>query len=175
MKNPVLLIVTSLLLGAFPLMLTARRIHVPAPKKGSTDSPAEVFYQNVERIDDDRLALYRSDSVIFSKYDKTVDSNVETFFVTNRSRRTLSGMKLELKYMTEDGSELHRRVCDIPCNVPPGETRRVDIRSWDRQNTFCYIGSRMPRRRVAIPYKVTLTLRQLTFPTDKAPFSAPAD
>ena len=175
MKKPILLIVAALLLGVFPLMLAARRIHVPAPKKGSADTHTEVFYQNVERIEDDRIAPYRSDSVIISKYDKTVDSNVETFFVTNRSRRTLVGMKLELKYMTEDGSELHRRVCDIPCNVPPGETRRVDIRSWDRQNTFCYIGSRMPRRRVAIPYKVTLTLRQLTFPTDNAPFSAPAD
>ena len=72
--------------------------------------------------------------------------------------------------MDEDGSELHRRVCDIPCKSSPGETRRVDIRSWDRQNTFRYSrDAASPRRRVAIPYKVTLTLRQLTFPTDKAP------
>lgn len=173
MRKPVLLIATAILLGAFPLLLTARKIHVPAPKKGSTDAPEQVYSPNVERIDDDRLAPYCSDSVILSKYDKTVDANEETFFVTNRSRRRLLGMKLELKYLTEDGSELHRRVCDISCNVPSGETRRVDIRSWDRQNSFRYIGSRLPRRREAIPYKVTLTLRQLTFPTAEVQSSAP--
>lgn len=175
MKKPLSLIISALILGAVPLMLTARKITVPVPKKGSTDAPAKVYAPNVERIGDEAMAPYRSDSVLLSKYDKTVDSNVETFFVTNRSRRSLLGIKLELTYLTEDGDELHRRECDIVCNVPSGETRRVDIRSWDRQNTFCYIGSRMPRRRVAIPYKVVLTLRQLTFPADKAPASAPAD
>lgn len=97
---------------------------------------------------------YTLADVSFSGYDKKASSEKESFFIINRSDRELTGVSLYIVYLTTDSVQLHRRWAKINCSIPPGETGKVDIRSWDTQNSFYYYRSDPPRRRRATPYMV---------------------
>jgi len=96
-----------------------------------------------------------SGMVIFSGYEKTLRSTRETVFLTNRSGRLIEGIVFRITYLDSSGRMLHEARRVSHAGVPPGETRRLDFPSWDRQCTFYY--SRSPRPRVpAIPYDVCI-------------------
>lgn len=97
------------------------------------------------------------DSVRFYGYEKTLRSTRETMFVSNRSTsRTISTLIFTINYADTQGRMLHSRRVEHPTDIPPEQTRRIDIPSWDRQQTFYYTGSPRPRTS-AIPYCVTIT------------------
>lgn len=79
---------------------------------------------------------YRLDQIEFSGFDKPANSSVESFFITNNTDRTMSGVSLYIDYQTPDGRQLHKRYLRLKCNIPAGETRKADIKSWDRQKSF---------------------------------------
>ena len=94
--------------------------------------------------------------VRFSGYEKTLRSNRETMFVTNLSEREIGGVWFGISYLDTSGRLLHKASHRRHVSIPPGETRRIDIPSWDKQCTFYYTGS--PRPRIsAIPYDITIT------------------
>lgn len=99
---------------------------------------------------------YTLGQVTYSGYDKTAPSNRESFFITNGSDRTLAGVSLYIDYLTTDSVQMHRRFVHMPIVIPSGETRRVDIRSWDRQKTLYYRHSPTPRKK-ATPYDIMFT------------------
>ncbi|MDE5567878.1 MAG: hypothetical protein K2J12_05495 [Muribaculaceae bacterium] len=101
-----------------------------------------------------------ADSLLFtfSGYEKTLRSAKETFFVTNRSDSTVDRLEVAITYKDMKGRVLDRRQVGIDLEVPAGETRRADIRSWDRQNVFYYHLSPMPRSSHATPYRVSIVL-----------------
>lgn len=93
--------------------------------------------------------------VRFSGYEKTLRATRETVFVSNLSEREIDRVIFHITYRDAQGRQLHEtRHCCRLC-VPPGETRRLDFPTWDRQFAFYY--ARSPRPRVpAIPYTVEI-------------------
>lgn len=96
------------------------------------------------------------DSISFSGYDKNISSPKEAFLITNTSPVALQAFRVRIDYYDMNGLMLHSRTCSAECMVPPGETRKTDIPTWDRQHSFYYYLGNEPRK-VATPYKVTIT------------------
>lgn len=96
---------------------------------------------------------YDLGQIIFSGYDKPRRSGSETFFITNRTDRTMSGVTLYIDYRTPDGRQLNKRFVKLICNIPPGETRAAEIKSWDKQKEFHYVKSD-PGKQGGSPYTV---------------------
>jgi len=93
----------------------------------------------------------------FSGYDKPANANRETFLATNLSLSdTVCNMEVEIEYSTMDHRQLHKRKVMISCMIPPGETRMLEIRTWDRQNSYRYYRSREGRS-AAVPYTVSIS------------------
>lgn len=88
---------------------------------------------------------YTLDQLSFSGYDKNQNSDKETFFITNNTDRTLRSITLYIEYLTPDGRQLHKKFLKLSCNIPPGETRIAEIKSWDSNHAFYYRDSRQSR------------------------------
>ena len=87
--------------------------------------------------------------VRFSGYEKTLRSTRETVI-------------FHITYFDAQGRQLHKVRKNLYAGIPPGETRRLDFPTWDRQFAFYYI--RSPRPRVsAIPYNVSISPDTLIF------------
>lgn len=84
---------------------------------------------------------YRLDQIVFSGFDKKKSSAKESFFITNNTDRTLTSVTLYIEYLTLDGRQLHKKYVKLSCNIPAGETRKVDNESWDKQHSFYYHAS----------------------------------
>lgn len=82
-----------------------------------------------------------------SGFDKPLNSRVETMFLTNKTDKTLIGVFLTIEYLDRSGRQLNKVSQSIRTDIPPGETRQLQWYSWDRQQSFFYIGSRQPRSR----------------------------
>lgn len=95
---------------------------------------------------------YTLDQITFSGFDKPANSSTESFFITNNTNRTLTGVSLYIEYLTPDGRQLHKQFLRLSCNIPPNETRKTDVRSWDTQRSFHFEKS-APSRRSA-PFSV---------------------
>lgn len=96
---------------------------------------------------------YNLTQIAFSGYDKAQQSASESFFITNNTDRTMSGVTMYIEYLMPDGRQLHKRFIRLSCDIPPGETRHADVPSWDSQKTFYYEKS-APSRRGGTPYTV---------------------
>lgn len=94
-------------------------------------------------------------SIRLSGYDKPVNARKESFLITNESPLAITGASLKITYRDMKGRMLHSRTASLKCNVPPGETRKTEISSWDTQNSFYYYLSSEPRK-IAAPYKVEI-------------------
>lgn len=89
----------------------------------------------------------------FAGFDKEPNSNMESFHLSNNSETTIIGYRVRVDYLDMQGRMLHSRVLNESCMVPPGETRRCDIKSWDTQHTYYYYLGNAPKK-VATPFKV---------------------
>lgn len=112
---------------------------------------------------DDCNSNYRVNQVVITDYQKPAGSDKETFSVTNTTDKTLAAIGMQIEYLTTKGKQIHKRFVKVDCDVPPGETRIVNIRSWDRQRSWYYAHGQKPRKQ-ARPYEakldvVTLHLR----------------
>jgi hypothetical protein len=99
---------------------------------------------------------YSLTQLLLTGYDKPLNSDTETFFVTNNTDCDLTTISIEIEYLTLDSRQLHKRFERIKCDIPAGETRKIDIRTWDRQHSFYYHLSTRPRRQ-ATPYTISIT------------------
>jgi hypothetical protein len=97
---------------------------------------------------------YRLNDIIFRGFDKTQNNSKESFFITNKTDRTLTGIALYIDYRTPDGRQLHKRFIRLRCKIPAGETRKVDIKSWDTQHSFYYIKSVRSKKQKGNPFYV---------------------
>ena len=161
--------VTFLLLFGLSIVtpsLDARKIKTKhSIPKQSQKSPKEAIYTTSYSI----ISIY-SDSVIFVEkfrpairfygFDKTVTSNLESFFISNGLDNKIAAMELTITYLDMKGRQLHKRNVKIECEIPPHETIRTDIRSWDTQKSFYYHQSVKPRRQ-ATPFEVKIDLQSI--------------
>ncbi|MDE6270249.1 MAG: hypothetical protein K2M12_05265 [Muribaculaceae bacterium] len=116
----------------------------------------------------ERVALPVADTVVapagaltVAGYDKTLSSRRESFFVSNHmDSATVVWIGATIDYLDTGGNQLHRRHTGMRCDIPPGQTRRIDIPAWDRQGVYYYRGSE-PGRRVqaaASPFDIRFSV-----------------
>lgn len=92
--------------------------------------------------------------ISFSGYEKECNSSFETFILSNGSRERITGFEVRVDYLDMNRRKLHSREIRESCDIPAGETRRFDVKSWDRQHTYYYYLGNLPKK-VAIPYQVS--------------------
>lgn len=92
----------------------------------------------------------------FAGYDKEPNSNIESFIFINSSHSMITGYRVRIDYLDMKGRMLHSREIKDTCSVPPNQTRRFDIKSWDKQHTYYYYLGNRPKR-VATPFQVKFT------------------
>lgn len=106
----------------------------------------------LERVTD-KDSLY-ADKISIAGYDKSVTDANESFFVTNNTPFHLTAITIKFIYSYATSSEkLHEETYRVECDIPSGETRRLMVRSFDRQHQFYYYSSRKPKR-AATAYSV---------------------
>ncbi|MDO4319701.1 MAG: FxLYD domain-containing protein [Bacteroidales bacterium] len=97
------------------------------------------------------------DSIAVAGFDKPLRAVRESMYITNRSTRALDGVRLTIDYLDTAGRQMHRVVRDIAVDLPPAQTRRVEIPAFDRTGALYYRASALPRGvRRATPFDVTV-------------------
>lgn len=149
----------------------ARKIKSKLPiKVGKTEN-------NVPISDNSQFLTSVSDSsanfndfrnkIKFYGFDKTASSSIESFFVSNQLNLTLKRITLEITYFDLQKRQLHSQSVSFDCDIPSGETRRQDIKSWDTQKAFYFFQSAKPRRQ-ATPFSVSFNLKSVEFLTPES-------
>lgn len=126
---------------------TTRPLRRPVAAKALDDTVTALQYDTL---------LPTREQVVVKGYDKPRRSTRETMFVTNATDRRIHAVALTLDYTDMDGRQLHRRHLRHNIDIPPGETRQLNVRTWDVQNAFYYYRTAAGRgRSAATPYRVT--------------------
>lgn len=104
------------------------------------------------------------DSVTVSGYDKTLRAVRESMFITNMSALAIAAVELTVDYLDTSGRQIHKASHTVECDIPPGETRRVEVPTFDRAGAFYYRLSAPPRRSTqATPFDVAVTVTALIY------------
>ena len=99
---------------------------------------------------------YSFSQFVYTGFDKPQSSATESFFLSNHTDCILEEAAIYIEYLTQDSIQLHKRFVKFQCHIPAGETRRVDIRTWDKQRSFYYEKS-TPGRRGGTPFIIRIT------------------
>lgn len=160
-----LICMVAILAGASLLQeANARKIRTKLPTTRHTladkDSLPDLIYV---LTDNDSTAEFDSikNLIRFYGYDKTANSSMESFFMVNGCDFNLTRMGLEITYLDLQGRQLHQRLVEFECILPPHQTRRKDIKSWDIQKAFYFHRSAKPRRQ-ATPFDVEIRIKSLS-------------
>lgn len=102
------------------------------------------------------------DSLRVAGFEKPLRAMRESMFVTNGSSLHIATVRLTIDYLDTLGRQLHRAVHDIDVDLPAGQTRRVEIPSFDRSGVFYYRASALPRGvRRATTFDVAVTVEAI--------------
>ena len=94
--------------------------------------------------------------VRFSGYEKRLRATRETLFATNLADCDIVVAQFTIDYFDSSGRQLHRRTAATSTPIPAGQTRRIDLESWDRQNSF-YSPAEVRPKVPAIPYTIKIS------------------
>lgn len=87
-------------------------------------------------------------------YSKRVGDAKESFFLRNETHNyRISRVVLKLAYSVEDGREIYRRDEVIECDLRPGATQLITIKSFDKRHVYYYYLT-PPQRASGVPYRV---------------------
>ena len=150
MKAIVMILATVLLAAA---SVSAQRTTRPRLKPAAL--PAKV--EAAEIFDTISVATDTA-AVDFTGYEKLLTSTKESFFVTNNTDSLISRLVVKIEYFDMKHRRLDSRTVTFDIDIAPGETRKADIKSWDKQKVFYYYRSRQPKVAQATPYRVRITL-----------------
>lgn len=109
-------------------------------------------------VEYDTVAVAGDGQIVFSGYEKVLRATKESFFVTNLGDRDFSCLTFVIDYKDMDGRMLDSRRETVKIEIPAGETRKIDIPSWDKQKVFYYYRSPQPKTAQATAYKVKIRL-----------------
>ena len=153
------LLVFLILMGGvfgFSKKITTRNT---APKQTDIEAAAR---KNIPVITEDSIGFHEiADNLIFLAYDKKTSASKETFFIENKSDSDLKSLNIEISYFTSDGKLIHRRETSLDGDFRSGETRKVDISSWDTQKSYHYIHSAASKKG-STPYSVRIRVLSFT-------------
>ncbi len=96
-------------------------------------------------------------AVSLKGYSKRASDAKESFFITNNTKQRMSAVRLLLRYTTMQGEMLTQRTVTVPASLKPGETKLVEVKSFDVQRLFYYYAGPQPRKQ-ATPFKVAFRL-----------------
>ncbi|MCM1153037.1 MAG: hypothetical protein NC328_05235 [Muribaculum sp.] len=152
--------------------LSAKKVSLKL-KKTPADAESSVpnGFERIHRNDTDSLyaCAHILDNIIVSGYDKPTSSSKESFFISNHNEFEVSDVIVEIHYYDLQERRLHRRETKINVQVPPGETVKADIPSWDSQHSFHYHLSQPAQRKPSSPYKVRIMPLSLLAPIKSLP------
>lgn len=155
MKNVILILLCVLAMTDITAQNTRRRIGNVARANVETEIEDCADTCNIVVPTESAMPLFDSSKIKISGYEKRASDYRETFFITNNTLYTISGVELKLNYSLTDGTQLHQYTKMIRVEIPAGETRKVDISGFDTQRQFYYYKSKAPRKG-GKPYKVTI-------------------
>lgn len=135
------------------------------PKKSQTSpkETPEAAQDSIISISSDSITFVEKilPAIRFYGFDKTATSNLESFFISNGLDKDLRKMEVVITYFDMKGRQLHKRTVTLDCDLPAGETKRYDIKSWDTQRSFYFHKSAKPKRQ-ATPFTAKITLLSIT-------------
>lgn len=100
--------------------------------------------------------LLNTDNLLYiCGYEKALRSSRETIFIHNPTDSVIDHISLTIQYLDTSGRMIHKRSLSHDVDIPPKETRRYDIPSWDTQKSYYYIQGDRPRK-TATPYDVSI-------------------
>ena len=111
----------------------------------------------------DSLVDIDPNAVTLKGYSKRASDSKESFFITNNSGHRMSAVRLMLRYSTMQGELLTQRTVTIPVRLKPGETKLVEVKSFDVQRLFYYYAGPQPRKQ-ATPFQVAYRLTGYDIP-----------
>lgn len=87
-------------------------------------------------------------------YSKRLGDAKESFILRNETHNYhISRVVLKIQYTTEDGTLIHSREECLECNLQPGSTQIVTIKSFDSNKSYYYY-TMPPKRASGTPYRV---------------------
>lgn len=125
-------------------------------KKGNLSSSEGRKVEISDSIFNERKDLESLSNVSFAGYNKEVNSPSESFIIINSSDHIIKGFEVKIDYLDIKDRKIHSRNITEHFNVPAGETRHIDVKSWDNQRVYYYYLGNEPKK-VATPYKVSFT------------------
>lgn len=111
----------------------------------------------------DSLGQVDPNAVSLKGFSKRASDSKESFFVTNNTRQRMSAVRLLLRYTAMNGEMLTQRAVTVPVSLMPGETKLVEIKSFDVQRLFYFYAGPKPRKQ-ATPFKVAFRLTGYDIP-----------
>lgn len=132
---------------------------IPKQSEKSIKANSQEFSDSIISLSTDSITFSEKilPAIRFSGFDKTVASTQESFFISNGLDDSITGMEITITYFDMKGRQLHKRDVNIDIDIPPHETMRTDIKSWDTQKSFYFHQSAKPKRQ-ATPFNVKITL-----------------
>ena len=149
MKSKLLIIALMLASGDVYSTNTTRRKLVAKPQRESVDERQDTIV--VISGNDNETKK----EITIKGFSKTAGSVSETFFVTNNTMSNVTQLRLNIRYVDMENTELHERDIRVNCNVPSMGTRQLKIKSFDQQRQFYYYKGDTPRKS-AVPFKVAI-------------------
>lgn len=89
-------------------------------------------------------------------YEKPLRATKETLFIENLTDSTINTVSFTIEYLDSSGRKIHQRQLKHTPRIPPRQTRRIDIPSWDTQKSYYYRRGDTPRK-TATPYDIKIT------------------
>ena len=128
----------------------------------STEVPVAVL-ESGDGLLPDSLIQIDPNAVSLKGYSKRASDSKESFFITNNTEHRMSAVRLLLRYTTMSGEMLTQRTVTVPVSLKPGETKLVEVKSFDVQRLFYYYAGPQPRKQ-ATPFKVAFRLTGYDIP-----------
>ena len=111
----------------------------------------------------DSLVDIDPNAVTLKGYSKRASDSKESFFITNNTGHRMSAVRRMLRYSTMQGELLTQRTVTVPVSLKPGETKLVEVKSFDVQRLFYYYAGPQPRKQ-ATPFQVAYRLTGYDIP-----------
>ena len=111
----------------------------------------------------DSLIDINPNAVTLKGFSKRASDSKESFFITNNTKHRMSAVRLLLRYTTMKGELLTQRTVTVPVNLKPGETKLVEVKTFDVQRLFYYYTGPQPRKQ-ATPFQVAFRLTGYDIP-----------
>ena len=128
----------------------------------SVEVPIAVLESNDGLLPDSLIDI-DPNAVTLKGFSKRASDSKESFFITNNTKHRMSAVRLLLRYTTMKGELLTQRTVTVSVNLKPGETKLVEVKSFDVQRLFYYYAGPQPRKQ-ATPFQVAFRLTGYDIP-----------